>query len=71
MRSLRVLVAGVSVGLAFTRRHPFALLSGGRYDSLYPALGRPFGACGFALHLDRLLEVERRRPAGPGTEGGV
>ena len=55
---------------AFSRRHPFALLSGGRYDSLYPALGRPFGACGFALHLDRLLEVERGLSAGPGTEGG-
>jgi ATP phosphoribosyltransferase regulatory subunit len=41
---------------AFTPRHSFAVLSGGRYDGLYAALGRPFGACGFAVHLGRLLE---------------
>lgn len=41
---------------AFTPRHSFAVLSGGRYDGLYPSLGRPFGACGFAVHLGRLLE---------------
>ena len=40
---------------AFTPRHSFAVLSGGRYDGLYAALGRPFGACGFAVHLGRLL----------------
>jgi len=56
---------------AFSRRHPFALLSGGRYDSLYPALGRPFGACGFALYLDRLLEAGRGLSAGSAPEGGV
>ena len=41
---------------AFTPRQSFAVLSGGRYDGLYAALGRPFGACGFAVHLGRLLE---------------
>lgn len=41
---------------AFAPSHPYALLSGGRYDGLYPALGRPFGACGFAVHLGRLIE---------------
>lgn len=41
---------------AFSPRHPNVILSGGRYDGLYPALGRPFGAIGFAVHLSRLLE---------------
>lgn len=41
---------------AFSPRHAFAILSGGRYDGLYPALGKPFGACGFAVHLSRFLE---------------
>lgn len=36
---------------AFTPRHPFAVLSGGRYDGLYPSLGLPLGAVGFALRL--------------------
>jgi ATP phosphoribosyltransferase regulatory subunit len=41
---------------AFSPRHPFAVLSGGRYDGLYPALGRPWGACGLAVYTGRLLE---------------
>jgi ATP phosphoribosyltransferase regulatory subunit len=41
---------------AFSPRHPYAVLSGGRYDGLYPALGRPWGACGFAVYTGRLLE---------------
>lgn len=44
---------------AFAPSHPYALLSGGRYDSLYPSLRRPFGACGFAVHLGRLIEEQR------------
>jgi ATP phosphoribosyltransferase regulatory subunit len=36
---------------AFTPRHPFAVLSGGRYDGLYPSLGLSLGAVGFALRL--------------------
>jgi ATP phosphoribosyltransferase regulatory subunit HisZ len=40
----------------FSPDHPSVVLSGGRYDGLYPTLGRPFGACGFAVHLGRLLE---------------
>jgi ATP phosphoribosyltransferase regulatory subunit len=42
---------------AFSPRHALAILSGGRYDGLYPSLGKPFGACGFAVHLGRLLEA--------------
>lgn len=42
---------------AFVPRCPVAVLSGGRYDGLYPALGRPSTACGFAVQLSPLLEV--------------
>ncbi|MBI4565567.1 MAG: ATP phosphoribosyltransferase regulatory subunit [Planctomycetes bacterium] len=41
---------------AFSPRHPRAVLSGGRYDGLYPALGSAMNACGFAVHLSRLLQ---------------
>ncbi|MFI5165436.1 MAG: ATP phosphoribosyltransferase regulatory subunit [Thermoanaerobaculales bacterium] len=41
---------------AFAPGHPYSILSGGRYDSLYPSLGRSFGACGFAVQLGRLIE---------------
>lgn len=41
---------------AFAPGHAYALLSGGRYDGLFPSLGRPFGACGFAIHLGQLVE---------------
>jgi ATP phosphoribosyltransferase regulatory subunit len=44
---------------AFAPSAPRALLSGGRYDGLYPSLDRPFGACGFAVYLGRLLETCR------------
>jgi ATP phosphoribosyltransferase regulatory subunit len=46
----------------FAPDHAYALLSGGRYDGLYPALGRPYGAFGFAVYLSRLLEGGRREP---------
>lgn len=36
---------------AFTPRHPHAVLAGGRYDGLYPDLGHPLGAVGFAVRL--------------------
>lgn len=36
---------------AFTPRHPYAVLAGGRYDGLYPSLGHLFGAVGFAFWL--------------------
>ncbi len=52
---------------AFSRRHPFALLAGGRYDALYPSLGRPFGACGFALYMERIMDVR----TACGTDGGA
>lgn len=40
---------------AFTPGQPAAVLSGGRYDSLYEGVGRPFGAVGFAVSLSALL----------------
>ena len=45
---------------AFAPRHGYALLSGGRYDAVYPALGRPFGACGFGVNLGRVIEERGR-----------
>lgn len=36
---------------AFTPRHGAAVLSGGRYDGLFPSLGLSYGAVGFALRL--------------------
>jgi len=42
---------------AFVPGCPAAVISGGRYDGLYPALGRPYSACGFAVQLSPLLEV--------------
>jgi ATP phosphoribosyltransferase regulatory subunit len=46
----------------FAPDHAYALLSGGRYDGLYPALGRPYGAFGFAVYMSRVLEGKRRVP---------
>lgn len=38
------------------------LLAGGRYDALYPALGRPWAAAGFCVRLSRLLELHEAHP---------
>jgi ATP phosphoribosyltransferase regulatory subunit HisZ len=38
------------------------LASGGRYDGLYPELGRPWKAAGFCLRLSRLLDLAETRP---------
>jgi ATP phosphoribosyltransferase regulatory subunit len=38
------------------------LASGGRYDHLYPELGRPWRAAGFCLRLSRLLDLAETRP---------
>ncbi|MBK8725584.1 MAG: ATP phosphoribosyltransferase regulatory subunit [Holophagaceae bacterium] len=38
------------------------LASGGRYDGLYPELGRPWKAAGFCLRLSRLLDLADTRP---------
>jgi ATP phosphoribosyltransferase regulatory subunit HisZ len=38
------------------------LASGGRYDGLYPELGRPWRAAGFCLRLSRLLDLAETRP---------
>jgi ATP phosphoribosyltransferase regulatory subunit len=41
---------------AFSPRHAEVVLSGGRYDGSYPPAGPVRGACGFAVHLSRLVE---------------
>ncbi len=38
------------------------LLAGGRYDALYPSLGRPWAAAGFCVRLSRLLELHEAHP---------
>ncbi|GHU73997.1 hypothetical protein AGMMS49992_14250 [Clostridia bacterium] len=48
------------------------LLSGGRYDALPAALGRPMGAVGFAIKLEQLLTAQEREAAqASGNGGGV
>ncbi len=39
------------------------LLAGGRYDALYPSLGRPWSAAGFCVRLSRLLTLQQTHPA--------
>ncbi|HJU84349.1 MAG TPA: ATP phosphoribosyltransferase regulatory subunit [Holophagaceae bacterium] len=38
------------------------LAAGGRYDRLYPELGRPWQAAGFCVRLSRLLDLRQTRP---------
>jgi len=38
------------------------LASGGRYDGLYPELGKPWQAAGFCVRLSRLLDLAEIRP---------
>ena len=38
------------------------LLAGGRYDALYPSLGRPWCAAGFCVRLSRLLDLREAHP---------
>jgi ATP phosphoribosyltransferase regulatory subunit len=38
----------------YIKEIPFAVLSGGRYDSLLKKFGKPGGAVGFAIYLDQL-----------------
>jgi len=38
------------------------LAAGGRYDSLFPGLGRPWQAAGFCVRLSRLLDLAETRP---------
>lgn len=38
------------------------LAAGGRYDGLYPELGRPWFAAGFCVRLSRLLDLADTRP---------
>jgi ATP phosphoribosyltransferase regulatory subunit len=40
----------------------FELGAGGRYDGLYPSLGRPWHAAGFCIRLARLLDLESAHP---------
>ncbi|HET8901163.1 MAG TPA: ATP phosphoribosyltransferase regulatory subunit [Holophagaceae bacterium] len=50
--TLRLWAAGATAGLA----------AGGRYDRLYPELGRPWQAAGFCMRLSTLLELRDNRP---------
>jgi ATP phosphoribosyltransferase regulatory subunit HisZ len=38
------------------------LAAGGRYDGLYPELGKPWRAAGFCVRLSRLLDLAQTRP---------
>jgi len=38
------------------------LLAGGRYDALYPSLGKPWAAAGFCVRLSRLLDLAEAHP---------
>jgi ATP phosphoribosyltransferase regulatory subunit HisZ len=38
------------------------LAAGGRYDRLFPGLGRPWQAAGFCVRLSRLLDLSQTRP---------
>nr|WP_320131338.1 ATP phosphoribosyltransferase regulatory subunit [uncultured Holophaga sp.] len=38
------------------------LASGGRYDGLYPELGKPWQAAGFCVRLSRVLDLAETRP---------
>jgi ATP phosphoribosyltransferase regulatory subunit HisZ len=38
------------------------LAAGGRYDRLFPGLGRPWQAAGFCVRLSRLLDLAETRP---------
>lgn len=38
------------------------LAAGGRYDRLFPGLGRPWQAAGFCVRLSRLLDLAQTRP---------
>jgi ATP phosphoribosyltransferase regulatory subunit len=40
----------------------FELGAGGRYDGLYPSLGKPWRAAGFCIRLARLLDLEGAHP---------
>jgi len=50
--TLRLWAAGATASLA----------AGGRYDRLYPELGRPWQAAGFCVRLSTLLELRDNRP---------
>lgn len=50
--TLRLWAAGATAGLA----------AGGRYDRLYPELGKPWQAAGFCVRLSTLLELRDNRP---------
>jgi ATP phosphoribosyltransferase regulatory subunit len=40
----------------------FELGAGGRYDRLYPSLGKPWNAAGFCIRLARLMDLEAAHP---------
>ena len=47
----------------FINTIPNSVLSGGRYDKLLERLGKPVGAIGFAVYLDKLERFEYTRAA--------
>ncbi|SHE95065.1 ATP phosphoribosyltransferase regulatory subunit [Seinonella peptonophila] len=52
---------------AYAADSGFPLLSGGRYDQLLSSFKRPLPATGFALQLDRLLEVSSLQEVEPSS----
>ncbi len=55
-----VLKMGYYTGLimeGYESTYSFPILSGGRYDNLYQAFGKNYPAVGFAIQVDRLLEL--------------
>lgn len=60
-------VTGITfyTGPTFALWAPFAsaeLVAGGRYDALYPSLGKPWCAAGFCVRLSRLLDLFEAHP---------
>jgi len=52
-------------GPTFALWAPYAsaeLVAGGRYDALYPSLGKPWCAAGFCVRLSRLLDLHEAHP---------
>ncbi|MBC7218002.1 MAG: ATP phosphoribosyltransferase regulatory subunit [Candidatus Caldatribacterium sp.] len=50
----------------FSPQVGYPLLAGGRYDELLQAFGKDFPACGFALFLERILEVLQKESSWQG-----
>jgi ATP phosphoribosyltransferase regulatory subunit len=53
---------------AYSADHGFPVCTGGRYDNLLGQFGRPAPATGFALKMDRVLEVSALKPPSAGKK---